>query len=54
MDTIKLNNNESMSRGIIEEADGTFTALTLSRSKNFKTRKGAEVWYKKATGHIAS
>lgn len=35
---------KKLSRGIIQEKDGTFTALTFSQSKNFKTKKSAEKW----------
>ena len=49
-ETIDLGNNESMSRGIFPQRDGTFLAMTFSRSKTFKTRKGAERWYARATG----
>lgn len=44
MKTLNLGNNESLKRGVIAEADGTFTALGFSASKNFKTRAGAERW----------
>lgn len=47
MKTINLGNNESVSRGVVAERDGTFTALTFSASKNFKTRAGAERWLAK-------
>jgi hypothetical protein len=41
---IDLGNNESISRGISTETDGTFTAMTFTQSKNFKTLKGAQKW----------
>lgn len=41
---IDLGNNESLTRGIFDNGDGTYTALTFSQSKTFKTRKGAERW----------
>jgi hypothetical protein len=41
---IDLGNNESISRGIATETDGTFTAMTFTQSKNFKTLKGAQKW----------
>lgn len=44
METINLGNNEQISKGIFENADGTFTAMTFTQSKDFKTRKGAEKW----------
>ena len=44
MKTYDMGNNETKSTGIAANADGTFPALTLSQSKTFKTRKGAERW----------
>lgn len=41
---LQLGNGETLSTGIFPQADGTYLALTLSQSKNFKTRKGAERW----------
>jgi len=38
-------NNESMVRGVFANNDGTFTAMTFSQSKTFKTRRGAEKWF---------
>lgn len=43
-ETIDLGNNESMTRGIFDNADGTFLAMTFTQSKTFKTRAGAERW----------
>lgn len=43
-ETIDLGNNESVSRGIFPQPDGTFLAMTFSASKTFKTRRGAERW----------
>mgnify|MGYP003636344684 CR=1 len=40
--TFDMGNNERMSVGVFPQADGTFLAMTFSRSKHFKTRKGAE------------
>ena len=39
-----MGNNETLSTGVNANHDGTFTALTFSQSKTFKTRKGAEKW----------
>jgi len=50
MKTLNMNNNEAISRGVIAERDGTFTAMTFTQSKNFKTQAGAQRWYNKATG----
>ena len=44
MRTIDFGNNETMVVGVDRNADGTFTALTLTESKSFKTAKGAERW----------
>lgn len=51
--------NETVSAGIVAEADGTFLAMTLSASKGFKTRAGAVRWlaargYKADGGKVAS
>jgi len=48
--TLDLGNNESLTRGVFENQDGTFTALTFTRSKEFKTKAGAIRWFLKATG----
>lgn len=42
--TIDLGNNESLSRGVFENSDGTWTALTFAESRDFKTKRGAERW----------
>lgn len=47
MTTLDLGNNESLSTGISENSDGTYTALTFTKSKTFKTLKGAEKWLAK-------
>lgn len=39
-----LGNNESVSRGLFPEADGSFTAMTATESKPFKTESGAAQW----------
>jgi hypothetical protein len=31
-------------RGTFKNSDGTFTAVTFTKSKTFKTEKGAEKW----------
>jgi hypothetical protein len=45
MQTLDLGNNESLVRGVFENEDGTFTALTFAQSKTFKTKKVAEKWF---------
>jgi len=47
MKTLDLGNNESVSKGVFKNNDGTYTALTFSKSKEFKTLKGAEKWLRK-------
>lgn len=42
--TVDLGNNESLTRAISRNADGTFTAVTFTASRNFKTHKGAVKW----------
>jgi hypothetical protein len=44
MKTIHTDNNETLSKGIFPQADGTFLALTFSASKVFKTLAGAQRW----------
>ena len=42
--SINLGNNESLSRSIVRNSDGSFTAVTFSASRTFKTYKGAVKW----------
>lgn len=42
--TQDMGNNESLTRGLFPQNDGTYLAMTFSSSKSFKTRKGAEKW----------
>ena len=42
--TINTGNNETISKGIFPQADGTFLALTFSASTTFKTLAGAQKW----------
>jgi len=42
--TINTGNNETLSRGVFKNNDGTFTAMTYSQSKTFKTEAGARRW----------
>lgn len=44
MKALDLGNNEQISTGVADNGDGTFTAMTYTASKTFKTRKGAEKW----------
>jgi hypothetical protein len=47
MKTLNLGNNEQVSRGIASNGDGTFTAMTFTKSKDFKTLAGAVKWMDK-------
>ncbi|EMY1527582.1 DUF1391 family protein [Salmonella enterica subsp. enterica serovar Wedding] len=49
MKTIDLNNNESQVSGVFPNHDGSFTAMTFTRSKIFKTETGAKNWFKRNT-----
>lgn len=42
--TIDLGNNEPISRSIVRNPNGSFTAVTFSASKTFKTYEGAVQW----------
>ena len=50
MNKIDLGNHEALAAGIIRENNGTFTAVTWTESKNFKTAAGAKRWLAKR-GH---
>ena len=47
IETLDLGNNESLKQGVFANSDGTFTALTFTQSKQFKTLNGAEKWIQK-------
>lgn len=40
-----LGNGDSLSSGVFAQADGTWLAMTFTRSRTFKTRAGAERWF---------
>ena len=44
-----LGNNESSVSGVFLNHDGTWTALTATQSKTFKTERGAENWFARKT-----
>jgi hypothetical protein len=48
--TISTGNNETLSRGVFPNNDGTWTAMTYSQSKEFKTQAGAAKWFAKRNG----
>ena len=41
---ISLGNNETISRSISRNTDGSFTAVTFSASRTFRTYAGAVKW----------
>lgn len=49
MNTLDSGDNETVSSGVFKNADGTFTALTFTKSKVFKTERGAKAWLVKNT-----
>ncbi|EFD1771694.1 DUF1391 family protein [Escherichia coli] len=49
MDTIDLGNSESLVCGVFPNQDGTFTAMTYTKSKTFKTESGAHRWLARNT-----
>ena len=44
MKVLDQGNNETLTCGVSKNHDGTYTALTFSQSKTFKTEKGAVKW----------
>ena len=48
--TIDLGNNEAVSTGVFPQTDGTYLAMTATRSKSFKTEAGAQRWLDRARG----
>jgi hypothetical protein len=44
MKKLNTGNNESLVKGVFANQDGTFTAVTFTQSKTFKTAKGANKW----------
>lgn len=44
MKTYDLGNNEQVSVGIMANSNGTYTAMTFTKSKTFKTEVGAKKW----------
>lgn len=43
--THDLGNNETVKTGVFQNNDGTFTAMTFTKSKDFKTEAGAVKWF---------
>ena len=43
--THDMGNNETVKTGVFQNTDGTFTALTFTKSKTFKTEAGALKWF---------
>ncbi|XPE44791.1 DUF1391 family protein [Shigella flexneri] len=50
MDTINLGNSKSVVCGVFPKQDGTFTAITYTKSKTFKTEDRARRWLERHSG----
>jgi hypothetical protein len=48
-ETMDFGNNETVSRGVFPQADGTWLAMTLTQSRTFRTEKGARAWFARVT-----
>ena len=44
MTKLETGNNESLVKGLFDNGDGTWTAITFTKSKTFKTEAGAIKW----------
>lgn len=42
--TYDMGNNETAKIGVFPNGNGTFTAMTFTKSKEFKTQSGAAKW----------
>ncbi|EMF6434573.1 MULTISPECIES: DUF1391 family protein [Bacteria] len=42
--TIDQGNNETVKTGVFPNCNGTFTAMTFTKSRDFKTASGAQRW----------
>ncbi|AYN29971.1 DUF1391 domain-containing protein [Buttiauxella sp. 3AFRM03] len=45
MEKHDFGNNETMATGVVNNNNGTWTALTFTKSKTFKTESGANRWF---------
>uniref|UniRef100_A8GLQ0 DUF1391 domain-containing protein n=1 Tax=Serratia proteamaculans (strain 568) TaxID=399741 RepID=A8GLQ0_SERP5 len=43
-ETLDCGNNERVKMGVFPNGDGTFTAMTYTQSRTFKTESGAAKW----------
>lgn len=43
--THDLGNNETVKTGVFPNTNGTFTAMTFTKSQDFKTEAGAKKWF---------
>ncbi|EPK7594096.1 DUF1391 family protein [Serratia marcescens] len=43
--TLDMGNNETVKTGVFPNSDGTFTAMTFTKSRDFKTETGAQRWF---------
>jgi hypothetical protein len=50
---IEFKGTDSLRREVFQNNDGTFTAMTFTRSKTFKTKAGAVRWLARAIAAIS-
>ncbi|CUZ47785.1 DUF1391 family protein [Serratia sp. K-E0102] len=43
--THDMSNNETVKTGVFPNGGGTFTAMTFTKSRDFKTTAGAQRWF---------
>jgi hypothetical protein len=43
--TYDMGNNETAKTGVFPNNDGSFTAMTFTKTKQFKTETGAQRWF---------
>lgn len=51
--TQDLGNNETLTRGVVTNSDGTYTALTATESRTFKSQAGARRWFARRRPDLA-
>lgn len=44
-ETHDFGNNETIKTGVFQNCNGSFTAMTFTKSKDFKTKAGADKWF---------
>ncbi|ECA5825994.1 DUF1391 domain-containing protein [Salmonella enterica subsp. enterica serovar Hvittingfoss] len=46
-----LGNNETVKTGVFSNGNGTYTAITFTKSRDFKTESGARKWLTRQTAN---